>query len=169
MTAHPDPAELDVAELTAVLEDFTRVFITLPRVERLSFTTLSVLHTLRHDGPKRLGELTAGEQVTQPAITQIVTRLERDGLVERRPDPSDGRAVLVRVTPRGAEVVDGRRADRTARLAELTAGLTPADRTALAAALPALARLTALHRRRAGEDDAGDDDAGQHDERTGRR
>jgi DNA-binding MarR family transcriptional regulator len=143
-------SELDVAELTLVMEDFTRMAIRLPSVERLSFTTLSVLHTLAGQGPKRLGELTASEQVTQSAITQIVTRLERDGLVERRPDPSDGRAVLVHVTAAGAAVVDGRRAERMNHLTELAGRLAPADRAAIAAALPALARLVDLHERPGG-------------------
>lgn len=146
--------ELSVAELTSVLEDFTRMSIRLPAVQRLSFTTLSVLHTLAGHGPKRLSELTASEQVTQPAITQMVTKLERDGLVERRRDPSDGRAVLVHVTPSGAAIVDGRRAERVARLTELASQLTPEERAAIAAALPALARLVDLHQARAGEDDA---------------
>jgi DNA-binding MarR family transcriptional regulator len=144
----PEPAEpaaqLSVAELTAVLEDWTRMAIRLPAAQRLSFTTLSVLHTLDGRGPLRLTELTASEQVTQSAITQIVTRLERDGLVGRQPDPSDGRAVLVRITPPGAAIIDGRRAERTARLAELAGRLAAADRAAIAAALPALARLVAL-------------------------
>jgi DNA-binding MarR family transcriptional regulator len=144
----PEPAEpapeLSVAELTAVLEDWTRMAIRLPAAQRLSFTTLSVLHTLAGRGPLRLTELTASEQVTQSAITQIVTRLERDGLVRRQPDPSDGRAVLVRITPPGAAIIDGRRAERTARLSELAGRLAPADRAAIAAALPALARLVAL-------------------------
>ncbi|UQS25217.1 MarR family transcriptional regulator [Amycolatopsis thermalba] len=138
------PAELSVAELTAVFEDFTRMAIRLPAGQRRSFTTLSVLHTLARRGPRRLTELTASEQVTQSAITQIVTKLERDGLVRREPDPSDGRGVLVRITEAGAAVVDGRRAERQARLAELAGRLTPAERTAIAAALPALARLVEL-------------------------
>ena len=137
--------ELNVVELTAVMENFTRMAIRLPAAQRLSFTTLSVLHTLAGRGPKRLGELAVSEQVTQPAVTQIVTKLERDGLAERRPDPSDRRAVLVHPTPAGAAIVDQRRAERTARLAELASQLAPADREAIAAALPALARLIALH------------------------
>jgi DNA-binding MarR family transcriptional regulator len=137
-------AELSVADLTYVLEDWTRMAIRLPSAQRLSFTTLSVLHTLAGRGPMRLTELTASEQVTQSAITQIVTRLEQDGLVERQRDPSDGRAVLVHITPAGAAIIDGRRAERMARLAELAGRLTPADRAAIAAALPALARLVAL-------------------------
>ncbi|HMH94472.1 MAG TPA: MarR family transcriptional regulator [Streptosporangiaceae bacterium] len=144
MSAEEPAAELSVADLTYVLEDWTRMAIRLPSVQRLSFTTLSVLHTLAGRGPKRLTELTASEQVTQSAITQIVTRLKRDGLVERRRDPSDGRAVLVHVTTKGAAIIDGRRAERMARLGELAGRLTPADRAAIAAALPALARMVAL-------------------------
>jgi DNA-binding MarR family transcriptional regulator len=138
------PEELDVVELTMVLENFTRMAIRLPATQRLSFTTLSVLHTLAGRGPQRLSALTASEQVTQSAVTQIVTRLERDGLVERQPDPSDGRAVLVHITAAGARIVDGRRAERTHRLAEFAARLTAAQRSAIAAALPALARLVEL-------------------------
>ena len=108
-------AELDVGELTTVIEEFNSLFIRLPATGRLSFTTLSVLRTLSRRSPLRLSELTATEQVTQSAITQLVTRLERDGLVGRRPDPGDGRAVLVQLTPAGAAVVAGRRASRVAR------------------------------------------------------
>lgn len=142
-----ETTDLSVAELTAVLEDFTRMSIRLPSVQRLSFTTLSVLHTLTRSGPKRLTELTASEQVTQPAITQIVTKLERDGLVERHSDPSDGRAVIVHVTAAGAAIVNGRQAERIAHLTELADELTQAERVAIAAALPALARLVELNRR----------------------
>jgi len=138
------PERLDVPHLTAVLEEFTRMFIRLPSVERLSFTTLSVLHTLARGGPMRLTELTASEQVTQSAVTQIVTKLERDGLVERRPHPSDGRAVLVHLTAAGRSIVDGRRADRRAHLAALTGRLTRDERAAVAAALPALTRMVEL-------------------------
>jgi DNA-binding MarR family transcriptional regulator len=145
VSPHGQPSELSIADLTAVLEDFTRMSIRLPTSQRLSFTTLSVLHTLTRSGPKRLSELTASEQVTQPAITQIVTKLEREGLVARQPDPSDGRAILVHVTEAGAAIVNGRRADRIAHLETLSKGLTPAERAAIAAALPALARLVELH------------------------
>jgi DNA-binding MarR family transcriptional regulator len=146
--------ELSVADLSFVLEDFTRMSIRLPSVQRLSFTTMSVLHTLARGGPQRLSELTANEQVTQPAITQLVTKLERDGLVERQPDPSDGRAVLVHITTAGAAIVDGRRAERMAHLVELINQLTPAERAAIAAALPALARVIQLHQQHIGEHDA---------------
>jgi DNA-binding MarR family transcriptional regulator len=136
--------ELDPGEMAAAVEEFNGFYIRLPSIQRLSFTTLSVLHTLARRSPLRLGELTATEQVTQSAITQMVTRLENDGLVERRPDPHDGRAVLVHITPAGAEVVAARRADRVARLAPILQRLSAEERSAIAAALPALRRIAEL-------------------------
>lgn len=136
--------ELNVSEFARAIEDLTRLFIRLPSIEKLSFTTLSVLHTLSRKSPMRLNELIATEQVTQSAITQLVTRLERDGLVDRRPDPSDGRAVLVHITAQGAAIIDSRRSDRIMRIAKLIDGLAPEERSSIAAALPALARLAKL-------------------------
>ncbi|GAA2374049.1 MarR family transcriptional regulator [Dactylosporangium salmoneum] len=140
--------QLDAAELTAVLENFVRMFIRLPAVDRLSFTTLSVLHTLARIGPMRLTDLTASEQVTQSAVTQIVAKLERDGLVGRRPDPTDGRAVLVHITEAGAAIVNGRRDNRVGHLAGLVDRLGDDERAAIARALPALTRITELHEQR---------------------
>lgn len=142
MTDHfPDPG-LNVRDLTTIIEEFTMIFIRVPSVERLSFTTLSVLHTLSRFGPMRLTELTATQQMTQPAITQMVRRLEDDGLLERQADPRDGRAVLVQLTPRGAQVIEARRAARV----ELLNRLSREERAAIAAAVPALAHAIELAR-----------------------
>lgn len=146
MTDHFAAPDLNVGDLTTIIEEFTTIFIRLPSVEQLSFTTLSVLHTLSRKGPMRLTELTATEQMTQPAITQMVKRLEADGLLERRVDPRDARAVLVQLTPRGAQVVEARRAARVERLTSLLACLSPAERSAIAAAVPALAHAIELER-----------------------
>ncbi|HZR50816.1 MAG TPA: MarR family transcriptional regulator [Streptosporangiaceae bacterium] len=136
--------ELDANEMAAAVEEFNGFYIRLPAVPRLSFTTLSVLHTLSRRSPLRLGELTATEQVTQSAVTQLVTRLERDGLVERRPDPSDGRGVRVHITEAGRAVTAARRADRVARLTAILDQLTAGERAAIAAALPAIRRIAEL-------------------------
>lgn len=138
------PTDLNVADLTLVLENLTRILIRLPSIEKLSFTTLSVLHTLSRKSPMRLTELTASEQVTQSAITQLVTRLERDGLVERRPDPNDGRVVQVHITGLGANVIDSRRLDRMAQLSKFTQGLSLEEQQAIACAIPALQHLAEL-------------------------
>ncbi|MDI2127746.1 MarR family winged helix-turn-helix transcriptional regulator [Yinghuangia seranimata] len=142
----PDALDvLDVEALATAVENFNRFYIRLPVLERLSFTTLSVLDTLAtRTAPMRLTELARTEQVSQPGITQLVTRLERDGLVERRPDPADRRAVLVHITPAGRRIGEDRHADRARHLRPLIDRLTPEQRTALAGALPVLNRLAEL-------------------------
>jgi DNA-binding MarR family transcriptional regulator len=138
----------DVDAFAAAIEDFNRVYIRIPVREKLPFTTLSVLDTLAHSGPARLTDLTRTEQLTQPGITQLIARLERDGLVLRRRDPGDGRAVIVYLTEAGRQVRRTRHDDRVRYLAPMISELTAAHRQALAAALPALARLTQLERER---------------------
>ncbi|TLS47214.1 MarR family transcriptional regulator [Streptomyces montanus] len=129
------------------IENFNRFYIRLPTLEKLPFTTLSVLDTLAFRGsPMRLTDLTRTEQISQPGITQLVTRLERDGLVERRPDPEDGRAVLVHITEAGRRIGRSRHDDRTRHLIPLIAQLTPEERQVIADALPALTRLAELGR-----------------------
>ncbi|MET8794997.1 MarR family transcriptional regulator [Nocardia sp. NPDC004568] len=141
-----DSDAFDVGTFTAVIEDFNRAYIRIPVREKLPFTTLSVLDTLAHRGPSRLTDLTVTEQLTQPGITQLVARLARDGLVQRRRDPADGRAVIVHLTEEGRRVRAARHEDRARYLAPRVSELSPAHRRALAAALPALTRLAQLNR-----------------------
>ncbi len=146
MTDNIADADLNVGDLTTIIEEFTTIFIRLPSVERLSFTTLSVLHTLSRKGPLRLTELTATEQMTQPAITQMVRRLEQDGLIERRTDPRDARAVQLQLTARGVEIIEMRHEARVKQLTSLLDRLPPEERQAIAAALSALAHAIELGR-----------------------
>jgi DNA-binding MarR family transcriptional regulator len=74
-------------------------------------------------------------------MTQLVTRLEKDGLVVRLKDDSDGRVCQVCVTGAGLELLREKRTRTTRRLAQLLSTLDPADRDAILAALPALNRL----------------------------
>ncbi|WP_055530420.1 MarR family winged helix-turn-helix transcriptional regulator [Streptomyces alboniger] len=135
---------LDVSSLISAIENFNRFYIRLPALQTLSFTTLSVLDTLTSRGPTRLTKLAETEQISQPGVTQLITRLEHDGLVERRPDPTDGRAVLVHITDAGRQVGASRLEDRIRRLVPLVAQLAPEDQRAITEALPALSRLAEL-------------------------
>ncbi|TVZ76590.1 DNA-binding MarR family transcriptional regulator [Streptomyces sp. BK340] len=136
--------DLDVDDLTRAIENFNRFYIRLASVQKLSFTTLSVLDTLAFRGPTRLTDLVRTEQLSQPGITQLVTRLERDGLVERRPDPTDGRAVLVHITEEGRKIGRARHEDRARHLRPLIGELTPEEQQTITAALPVLAHLAEL-------------------------
>jgi DNA-binding MarR family transcriptional regulator len=152
VTSSPADHALDIDELTTVIEDFNTIFIRLPSVRRFNFSTLSVLHTLSRRGPLRLTELTATEQLKQPAITSLVAKLERDGLISRRRDPRDGRAVLLSLTDEGRQVVRSRHADRMAKLARLADRLDDQERAVFAGSARVLARLIEIA---ATDDDTG--------------
>jgi DNA-binding MarR family transcriptional regulator len=135
------------AEDAAVVAGFERFYEALRRLtprSELSLTAASTLRRLERSGPHRLCELYAPEGVSQPAMTQLVTRLEKEGLAERGGDPADGRAVVVRITAAGRAAVARRREGRAQALSALMSGLSATDHAAIAAALPALERLSDL-------------------------
>jgi DNA-binding MarR family transcriptional regulator len=107
----------------------------------LTLAQLSILLTLLDQGPIRMTELAAHERVRTPTTTVAIRRLEKLGLVKRSRDPSDLRAVLVDVTPRGLVQHREATATRRAALAALLSKLRDDERETLAAALAPLARL----------------------------
>ena len=135
------------AEDAAIAAGFERFYELLRRLtprSELSLTAASTLRRLERTGPSRLCELHAPEGVSQPAMTQLITRLEKEGLARRGSDPEDGRAVVVSITDAGREAVARRREGRTQALAALLEQLPTDDHAALVAALPALDRLSDL-------------------------
>ena len=111
---------------------------------QLSMTAVSTLSALERRGPQRISEMAGLQGVAQPSMTVLVGSLEQAGLMARRPDPSDGRAVLVSLTPHGEEFLAGLRRAGAERMSELVGKLSPAEAEALAAAVPALLRLREL-------------------------
>ncbi|MGW8801280.1 MarR family winged helix-turn-helix transcriptional regulator [Streptomyces sp. NPDC055775] len=106
----------------------------------LSTAASSALARLGREGAHRLTELARAEGVSQPNMTQLVTRMERAGLARRVADRHDGRAVLVEATDTGLEVFRQRRAERAQALDLLVEELTEPEQQAVRIALPALAR-----------------------------
>jgi DNA-binding MarR family transcriptional regulator len=140
--------------VAAGLDELTRLAVRRSGTPRdISFTTASTLSRLEHDGPRRLTSLAIDEGVAQPSMTQLVQRLERQGLVERNRDPDDKRVVWVAITDAGRRLLSDRRTSRAQELAELLATLPPEDEAALAtavlAALPVIRRLAERHARTA--------------------
>ncbi len=136
---------------TVLAADLERIFglfrSLVPPSGSLSMTAATTLARLERTGPQRLTDLAAREGVTQPAMTQLITRLEEAGLARREPSPDDGRVVLVAITGTGRETLATRRAVRGERLGTVLAGLSPEHRDMLAAALPALDALASVPRR----------------------
>jgi DNA-binding MarR family transcriptional regulator len=107
----------------------------------LTLAQLSILLTLLDQGPIRMTELAAHERVRTPTTTVAIRRLEKLGLVKRSRDPSDLRAVLVDITPRGLAVHRESLANRRAALAAMLSKLSESDLDTLTKALAPLERL----------------------------
>jgi len=107
----------------------------------LTLAQLSILVTLLDQGPIRMTDLAAHERVRTPTTTVAIRRLEKIGLVKRSRDPSDLRAVLVDITPRGRAVHGESLANRHAALAAMLSQLSESDLNTLMKALAALERL----------------------------
>jgi DNA-binding MarR family transcriptional regulator len=93
----------------------------------LSPTLASTLFTIGREGPLTSGEIARRERMKKPSVTAVVDRLVALGLVERRPDATDGRVVWVAITDTGRRRIAARRARRTAWLASRLEHLDPAD------------------------------------------
>jgi MarR family 2-MHQ and catechol resistance regulon transcriptional repressor len=86
--------------------------------------------------------------VTRGNVTGVVDRLERSGLVCREAHPSDRRITLARLTPKGSALLAKARPAVSARVTELLAALSPAEREHLADRLDAAVDAMAVRRRR---------------------
>ena len=111
-----------------------------------SLTSRNVLAALAVEGPSRLTALATATCIAQPAMTQLVGRLEREGLVVRLIDPEDARATLVDITAAGRALRAERHQSQGDHLAELLDILSPHDEAtlglALRVALPFIEQLT---------------------------
>jgi DNA-binding MarR family transcriptional regulator len=103
-------------------------------------TWLSVLSTLTA-GPRRLGDLAASEFVSQPGMTMLVSRLEGEGWVVRRPDATDRRVVNVAITPTGRRILQSAIDARNRVLRGRIEQLRPEERRELEHAVAAIELL----------------------------
>jgi len=94
----------------------------------LSLPESSALVRLDRGGPATPGELAKREQISPQSMGATLAALEARGLVERRPDPQDGRRAVLSVTGAGRDVLRDKRTARTDQLAQaLSAGFTQAE------------------------------------------
>src|SRR6201982_1833473 len=143
-------SETEVAE--GLHRPLSKVLSTLGRADpsarkeaagNLTLAQRSILFTLLDQGPIRMTDLAAHERVRTPTTTVASRRLEKIGLVKRSRDPSDLRAVLVDITPRGRAVHAESLAKRHAALAAMLSQLPESDLNTLTEALAPLQRLAA--------------------------
>jgi len=104
---------------------------------------LSALSVLVFAGPMRLTDLARIEQVRAPTMTKVIAGLEDAGLVRRRAEPDDARAVRLEPTPRGTKVLQDGRRRRVERLAAALETVTHDELELLSQAAAVLERVSA--------------------------
>lgn len=108
---------------------------------QLSLAAARVLARINDNGPSRISALAIQEGSSQPTITNHIKRLEAAGLVERAIDPSDARAWLIDLSPRGRARLAEIRAQLGTNVEPMLAKLSARDRKALRAGLEVMQRL----------------------------
>jgi DNA-binding MarR family transcriptional regulator len=135
---------LDVArsasELRVVLGQLVR---RLRAEHNFAISHATVLGRLDREGPRTTSALALAERVRPQSMAQTLAELSAAGLVGRRPDPLDGRQILIELTDLGRQALVDERRRRDGWLAQAIATeLTSDEREVLARAVPLLHRLT---------------------------
>ncbi|HEY4003670.1 MAG TPA: MarR family transcriptional regulator [Pseudonocardia sp.] len=127
----------DLDELAAELFRLTRLFERAHArntaqardgVERAAYLLLA--HLVR-EGPRRLSALADAVHSDVSTVSRQASQLVKLGLVERRPDPSDGRAGLLAATEAGVDVFEAKRHRRNEAFDAMLAGWLSSDRRRL--------------------------------------
>ncbi|MCW2913629.1 MAG: hypothetical protein JWN52_1697 [Actinomycetia bacterium] len=138
--------DLDVGVVGSALQVSLGLFVRRLRQPvrgELTLPEVSVLSRLERAGSATTSDLARAEQITPQAIGATLAGLEERGLVERRPDPSDGRRVVMSVAEAGLQALRDRRSARSEQLAKalVVGGFTRAELEMLMAAAPLIERL----------------------------
>jgi DNA-binding MarR family transcriptional regulator len=107
----------------------------------LTPTSVAALATIERHGPLTPSEIAEIERVKRPTITRTLGCLEREGLIDRTPDPADGRSALVAVNGTGRERLRRLRSRKNAYLARRMRDLTPEEVETLERAAEILERM----------------------------
>jgi DNA-binding MarR family transcriptional regulator len=141
--AMPTGSETETAPLASDLRVVLGQLIRRLRAEhRFPISQGAVLGRLDREGPRSVSELAAAERLRPQSMAQTVGDLEGLGLVERSPDPSDGRRATVSLTRAGREALEADRRHREGWLVDaIEVELSPRERRTIEAAVPLLRRL----------------------------
>jgi DNA-binding MarR family transcriptional regulator len=107
----------------------------------LTPTSTAALATIERHGPLTPSELARIERVRRPTVTRTLGCLEREGLIDRTPDPADGRSALVALNGAGRERLRRLRGRKNAYLARRMRDLPAADLQTLERAAEILDRM----------------------------
>ena len=136
--------------LEAIVEELLRATVLLRRRLRaeanpteLTWSQISAMARLAHTGWMTTADLARAEAVKPQSMGATLASLEQEGLVRRRPDPSDGRQVLFGLTELGSETRQHNMFLKRRWLVSAMAKLNPAEHQTLVAASALIQRLGA--------------------------
>ena len=128
------------ADLLSVVARLNRLATQRTRLP-LPWAQARLLSTIEDRGEARISDLAELDHCSQPTMTTQVRRLEDAGLVTRAVDPGDGRAVLIRITDAGVDVLAQARIDRAAVIDPVLEQLTPEERDVLGRAVGVMRQM----------------------------
>jgi DNA-binding MarR family transcriptional regulator len=141
MTEGPEVNEVAAALLVS-MGLLRRRLRQVPIEGELTLPETSALARLDRGGSTTASMLARVEQISPQSMGVTLGALEARGLVGRRPDPEDGRRVVLSVTEAGREVLRNKRSARIEQLSQaLSEDFTPAELERLMAAAPLIERL----------------------------
>ena len=141
MSEDPDAADV-AAALYLSIGLLRRRLRQAPVAGELTLPEISALARLDRAGSATPGALAKAEQISPQAMGVTLGALEERGLVQRHPDPGDGRRAVMSLTTTGRQVLQNKRSARTEQLARaLSAGFSRAELEVLRAAAPLIERL----------------------------
>lgn len=108
---------------------------------KLPFAQARLLAAIEDQGTARISDLAELDHCSQPTMTTQVRKLEDAGLVSRATDPSDARAVLITITPKGVAMLTQIRAARSAVIDPYLDRLGESDRQTLVDAVRVMRSL----------------------------
>lgn len=133
--------ESTAVQLRRTIIHLARKFNASSTDEGLTPSQASALGLVAFEGSIPIGDIARLDNLNPTMVSRIVGVLESKGLVDRRRDPADQRAFIVRTTPAGVALDARVREQRVARVAGAAATLAPEQRAAIDAALTALEAL----------------------------
>ncbi|MFJ2081850.1 MarR family winged helix-turn-helix transcriptional regulator [Micromonospora chokoriensis] len=107
-----------------------------------------ILRHLDNFGPQNVSALAAQLNLDGSTVTRQVSALQRDGLITRTPDPSDGRGTVISATTAGLQRMAAVRSARTRLYGDMLADWSDEDRATLAALLGRLNQALVNRNRR---------------------
>lgn len=118
---------------------------------------IEILQRLNEHSRIRVRDLAAYQRLAANTVSTLIQQMTAAGLIEREPDPSDGRAVMVSISAQGERALASWLAGNERRLEEALGTLSARDRRIVVEAVPALTRLVVAldEQQRAAQDDDG--------------